>query len=565
MTDSDTVEIVRAKYAGRAIVLVGLMGCGKSSVGKRLAARLHWPFVDADDEIEKAAAKTINEIFCDHGEAHFRDGERKVISRLLGNGAQVLATGGGAFMTEETRRRIRQSGVSIWLRAELPVLLRRVLKRDTRPLLRIGNPEATMQALIDQRYPIYAEADLTIESRDEAHDVIVSEILTRLAAMPDRDASHTAAASGGARTVGVKLGARSYDVEIGAGLLANAGRLITSRLGAVKCAIVTDENVARLHLPQLEAALASEGLHAGTIVLRPGEATKSFRELAPLCERLLELGLERGDVVVPLGGGVIGDLAGFAAGVLRRGVRFVQIPTTLLAQVDSSVGGKTGINTPQGKNLIGVFHQPSLVIADTDVLATLPEREMRAGYAEVAKYGLLGDAAFFSWLEQNWRGVFGNSGPALMHAIETSVKAKSEIVARDETETGDRALLNLGHTFGHALEAWTGYSDRLLHGEGVAIGMCLAFRLSELLNLCPAGTAARVSQHLKTAGLPTEITDIAGARADAADLVRLMGQDKKVRQGKLTFILARDIGHAFVSRDVSPDAVRSFLEREIGA
>jgi shikimate kinase / 3-dehydroquinate synthase len=283
-----------------------------------------------------------------------------------------------------------------------------------------------------------------------------------------------------------------------------------------------------------------------------------------LSERLLELGLERGDLVLPLGGGVIGDLAGFAAGILRRGVRFVQIPTSLLAQVDSSVGGKTGINTPQGKNLIGVFHQPSLVIADTAVLTTLPAREMRAGYAEVAKYGLLGDAPFFAWLEANWQAVFGNNGPALTNAIETSVTAKAAIVARDETETGDRALLNLGHTFGHALEAWTGYSDRLLHGEGVAIGMCLAFRLSEELGLCPAGTAARVEAHLKAVGLPTRIADIPGGKADPAELYRLMGQDKKVKAGKLAFILVRGIGQAFVTRDVAPDTVLAFLTREIG-
>jgi shikimate kinase/3-dehydroquinate synthase len=305
-------------------------------------------------------------------------------------------------------------------------------------------------------------------------------------------------------------------------------------------------------------------MFGGSIVLKPGEATKSFRELGPLCERLLDLGLERGDIVVPFGGGVIGDLAGFAAGILRRGIRFVQIPTSLLAQVDSSVGGKTGINTPQGKNLVGVFHQPNLVLADTDVLATLPQREVRAGYAEVAKYGLLGDAAFFTWLEQNWRGVFGNSGPDLTHAIETSVRAKAAIVARDETETGDRALLNLGHTFGHALEAWTGYSDRLLHGEGVSIGMCLAFRLSEELGLSPKGTAERVTRHLKTVGLPVHINDIPGGKADAGELMRLMGQDKKVRQGRLTFILVRDIGQAFITRDVEPEAVQVFLAREIG-
>jgi 3-dehydroquinate synthase len=268
--------------------------------------------------------------------------------------------------------------------------------------------------------------------------------------------------------------------------------------------------------------------------------------------------------VVAFGGGVIGDLAGFAASILRRGVRFVQIPTSLLAQVDSSVGGKTGINTPQGKNLIGTFHQPSLVIADTDVLKTLPEREMRAGYAEVAKYGLLGDAEFFAWLEKNWRGVFAYDADPLTSAIETSVKAKAAIVARDEHETGDRALLNLGHTFGHALEAWSGYSDRLLHGEGVAIGMCLAFQFSEELGLCPSGTAARVDGHLAAIGLPTRISDIPGGKAEANELVRLMGQDKKVRDGKLTFILTRSIGDAFIARDIPHDKVTSFLTRVIG-
>ena len=562
MTESEDIEIVKKRLGQRSIVLVGLMGCGKSSVGKRLAFKLGLPFVDADDEIERAAAKSINEIFADHGEAQFRDGERKVIARLLRNGPQVLATGGGAYMHAETRQCVRENGISIWLRAELPVLMRRVMKRDTRPLLREGNPEATMQKLIEARYPVYAEADMTVESRDEPHDIIVAEILNRLAA-PATAQARTSQAAAPSRSVSVELGDRSYDVLIASGLLRDAGALIKARLGAVKCGVVTDENVARHHLAALEESLKAEGLFAGSIVMKPGEATKSFRDLATLSERLLELGLERGDLVVPFGGGVIGDLAGFAAGILRRGIRFVQIPTSLLAQVDSSVGGKTGINTPQGKNLIGVFHQPSLVIADTAVLTTLPPRQMRAGYAEVAKYGLLGDAQFFAWLEGNWQGVFGNNGPALTKAIETSVAAKAAIVARDETETGERALLNLGHTFGHALEAWTGYSDRLLHGEGVAIGMCMAFRLSENIGICPRGRADRVVKHLKAVGLPTKIGDIPGGRANAGELLKLMGQDKKVRGGKATFILVRDIGQAFVTREVMPETVKAFLGREI--
>ena len=382
------------------------------------------------------------------------------------------------------------------------------------------------------------------------------------AAMPTA-VNSLAATTRARRKVAVALGERSYEVLIGPDLLPETGRLIAARLGKGKCGIVTDRNVAKHHLPALEASLRAEGRLRGSIVLEPGEQTKSFRELAPLSERLLEMGLERGDLIVAFGGGVIGDLAGFAAGILRRGVRFVQVPTTLLAQVDSSVGGKTGINTAQGKNLIGVFHQPSLVVADTDVLKSLPVREMRAGYSEVAKYGLIGDAAFFARLEKDWPAIFAHDPDALSSAIETSVAAKARIVERDEHETGDRALLNLWHTFGHALEAWTGYSDRLLHGEGVAVGMCLAFRFSERLGLCEKGPAARVAKHLADVGLPTRIGDIPGWRADAGELVRLMGQDKKVRDGKLTFILVRDIGEAFVARDVDPGAVRSFLSAEI--
>ena len=362
-----------------------------------------------------------------------------------------------------------------------------------------------------------------------------------------------------ARIVSVALGNRTYDVVIGPHLLPHAGQLIAQRLGARKAAIVTDRNVAAHHLATLERSFETDGRLRGSIVLEPGEATKSFGQLGYLCERLLETGLERGDLVVALGGGVIGDLAGLAAAILRRGVRFVQIPTSLLAQVDSSVGGKTGINTPQGKNLVGAFHQPSLVVADTALLATLSGRHLCAGYAEVAKYGLLGDAAFFSWLETSWPAVMALDPQAVAHAVFRSVEMKARIVERDETETGERMLLNLGHTFGHALEAFTGYSDRMLHGEGVAIGICLAFRLSEELQLAPPQTAARVASHLKAVGLPTRIADIPGDQPDAATLVRLMGQDKKVTDGRLTFILARGTGDAFVTRDVDAARVETFL------
>jgi 3-dehydroquinate synthase len=364
-----------------------------------------------------------------------------------------------------------------------------------------------------------------------------------------------------ARTVRVGLGDRSYDIVIGPGLLARSGALAARAVPNAKGAIITDETVAGLHLDTLIAGLEGQITVAGTVTVPAGEASKSFAELERICGALLDLGVERGDCVLAFGGGVVGDLAGFAAAILRRGVRFIQLPTTLLAQVDSSVGGKTGINMPQGKNLIGAFHQPSLVIADTDVLSTLPERQFCAGYAEVAKYGLLGDAAFFSWLDANARAVFGG-GEALVQAIETSCKAKAAIVEADEREAGQRALLNLGHTFGHALEAFAGYSDRLLHGEAIAIGMALAFQFSHELDLCPSQERDRAISHLKESGLPVAISEIPGGTPDKDTLMRLIGQDKKVKAGVPAFILTRGIGKAFIEPAVPMEALENFLARK---
>jgi len=372
------------------------------------------------------------------------------------------------------------------------------------------------------------------------------------------------AAAEPASSIRVAIAAHPYDVMVGPGLMAVAADLIAERLGRARCAIVTDGNVAAHHLPGLEAALRARDVHAGSIVLAPGEPTKSFAVLAPLCERLLAMGLERRDLLIALGGGVIGDLAGFAASILRRGVRYVQLPTTLLAQVDAAIGGKTAIDTPQGKNLIGSFHQPSLVIADTGVLATLPAREFRAGYVEAAKYALLADAGYFGWLEQNRAAIFAQEGGALRHAIAVAVAGKARIVARDEKETGERMLLNLGHTFGHALEAWAGYSDRLLHGEAVAIGICLAFRLSAALGFVSGDAVARVEAHFAGLDLPVRITDIAGQRRpEVAELLGLMRQDKKIADGRLTLILPGAIGQAFVSREVTADAVGAFLAAQL--
>ena len=367
-------------------------------------------------------------------------------------------------------------------------------------------------------------------------------------------------------TVDVALGERAYDIVIGRDLLGSLGaRLAALRPGA-RAAIVTDRNVAKHWLEKTEASFAQAGIATSRIVVEEGEGSKTYAGLERVSEALIAAKIERNDLVIALGGGVVGDLAGFAAAIVRRGVDFVQVPTSLLAQVDSSVGGKTGINSPQGKNLLGAFHQPVLVIADTSVLDTLSPRQFRAGYAEVAKYGVLGDAAFFAWLEANHADIF-KGGAGREHAIATSCRAKAAIVARDERETGDRALLNLGHTFGHALEAATGFSDRLFHGEGVAIGMVLAAELSASLGMIGAADAARVERHLAEAGLPTHLQDIAGfaqeGLADADALMALMAQDKKVRRGRLTFILLQAIGRAVISRDVEPALVRDFLKAKL--
>ncbi|MBY5785484.1 3-dehydroquinate synthase [Rhizobium leguminosarum] len=364
------------------------------------------------------------------------------------------------------------------------------------------------------------------------------------------------------RTVHVPLGERAYDILIGPGLIARAGAEIALRLKGRKAAVVTDQNVAPLNLKALVASLDQAGIVSAEVVLPAGEKTKSFEHLMTVCDKVLEARVERNDYVIALGGGVIGDLSGFAAGIVRRGVRFVQVPTSLLSQVDSSVGGKTGINSRHGKNLIGVFHQPDLVLADTDVLNSLSEREFRAGYAEVAKYGLIDKPDFFAWLETNWKSVF-TGGSARIEAIATSCQAKADVVVADERENGPRALLNLGHTFGHALEAATAYdSSRLVHGEGVSIGMVLAHEFSARMNLASPDDARRVERHLKEVGLPTSMADIPGELPPAETLMDAIAQDKKVKSGKLTFILTRGVGQSFVADDVPASEVISFLQEK---
>jgi 3-dehydroquinate synthase len=360
--------------------------------------------------------------------------------------------------------------------------------------------------------------------------------------------------------VPVVLGDRSYEIIIGRDLLPEAGARIAALLPGSAVAVVTDRHVGAAHGDRLAQALQSAGIRASTITIAPGEASKSYSQFAELCDGLIAARIERKDVVLALGGGVVGDLSGFASASIRRGTHFVQMPTSLLAQVDSSVGGKTGINSPLGKNLIGAFHQPSLVLCDTALLDTLPLREMRAGYAEVVKYGLINRPDFFDWCEANWHGIHAG-GPEREHAVAEACRAKADVVARDEREEGDRALLNLGHTFAHALERVTAYdSARLVHGEAVSIGMVLAFKFSQSLGLCAGQDVERVRRHLDAAGLPTRLDQVPGGVGSVDQLMEAMAQDKKVSRGQMTFILTRGIGQSFIAKGVEAQVARSFLE-----
>jgi shikimate kinase/3-dehydroquinate synthase len=538
--------------AGRNIVLVGLMGAGKTSIGRRLAARLGLPFRDADQEIELAAGCTIPELFARYGEPAFRDGERRVIRRLLAGDPMVLAFGGGAFMDAQTRETARSEAVSVWLRCTLPTLVRRVATRDNRPLLNGRDREDTLRELMQQRYPIYAEADVIVDCGDEPPDHTTTGVMNALLDWKP------------ARRLHVVLPSTSYDVVIGDNLLSRAGALLAPRIPQKRAVIITDRAVAGLHLQTLLDGLAETAIEATAIVVAGGEACKNMDTYTDIVDQLLEARVERRTAIIALGGGVVGDLAGFAAATTLRGLPFIQIPTTLLSQVDSSVGGKTGVNTRRGKNLVGAFYQPKMVIADTATLATLAPRELKAGYAEVAKAGLIGDAAFFTWCERHGQDVVTGDHDAQAEAIKRACAFKAAVVGDDEREekpNDGRALLNLGHTFGHALEAEYGYDGGLLHGEGVAVGLGLAFKLSSRLGLCPPADAERVIAHVSAVGLPADLSML-NRRFSAATLIGHMRRDKKMRDGALHFVLAHGIGQAFTSADVPADAVLDLLRDE---
>jgi shikimate kinase/3-dehydroquinate synthase len=544
-------DAVLSRLAGRSVVLVGLMGAGKTSIGRRLAARLGLPFRDADFEIEQAAGRSVSDLFNRFGEPAFRDGERRVVQRLLAGPPIVLATGGGAFMDPQTRAVVRARAVSVWLRCPLPVLVQRVSGRTHRPLLAEGDPAVKLAELARVRHPVYAEADIIVECHEESAELTTTHVTDALAVWREP------------RRLRVALSRAGYDVVVGDGLLARAGALLAPVLPAKRAIVVTDATVAALHLPRLLAGLAETGFVTRQIVVPPGETSKTLTAFGELVDGLLEAGVDRRTAIIALGGGVVGDLAGFAAAATLRGLPFVQVPTTLLAQVDSSVGGKTGVNTPRGKNLVGAFHAPRIVLADTGTLATLPPRELRAGYAEIAKAGLIGDAALFAWCEANAAALLAGDAALQEEAVLRACAFKAAVVGADEREerpSDGRALLNLGHTFGHALEAELGYGT-ILHGEAVAIGLGLAFRLSARLGLCDPADAERVVAHLEGVGLPAELTQL-NRRLSAARLIGHMRRDKKASEGRLTFVLVRGIGSAFTRGDVPDDAVAELLRAE---
>jgi len=531
------------------IVLVGLMGAGKTTIGRRLAARLGLDFVDADHEIERAAGCTIAEIFARHGEPAFRDGERRVIQRLLQGPPKVLATGGGAFVDMQTRRLVKTHARSIWLRCPLPILVRRVSGRTGRPLLDKGNVETTLATLQAQRHPIYAEADIIVDCGDDSVDHGAQRIIEALNsyAHPLR--------------VPVTLESHRYEVLIGSDLISRAGAYLAPVLPQKRAVVITDETVAALHLPRLMSALSETGIQAKAFVVPVGEESKSLTRYSQLINDILDHGMERRTTVIGLGGGVVGDLSGFVASSILRGVPFVQIPTTLLSQVDSSVGGKTGLNARAGKNLVGAFYQPQIVLADSSALATLSRRERVAGYAEIVKAGLIADPALFSWCEANGTDILDGDPSALAEAVQRACMFKARVVMDDEKETAaqnGRALLNLGHSFGHALEAHFNYDGRLLHGEGVSIGLHLAAALSVALGYCPESDLHRLDTHLRGLGMPAGL-DWLDEQLSASELIGSMARDKKVQDGRLSFVLLHGIGKAFTSRDVEMDTVRDVL------
>ncbi len=565
MKTNSNIESIK-RNLDKPIVLVGLMGAGKTTVGRILADMLGWPFYDSDDEIVRSAGKSISAIFEEEGEPAFRDLERMTIRGLLRNGKCVIASGGGSISIPETASLILENSLCLWLDTPVEILVERT-KGSDRPLLKHGDPSEILGMLLEKRRSTYLQSHLHILddhlSPSEMADRIVMQICEYLFdtdAIED-DEKHIPQAL----CLTVSLFDRSYPIFIGANLLSDIETWLPQEIQGRKAFIITDYNVRAVVTDQFQSAITPYMKSVSVMELPPGEQTKSFDRFQVVLEWLIEGGIKRDSVVFAVGGGVIGDLTGFAASSVLRGVDFIQIPTTLLSMVDSSVGGKTGINSKFGKNMIGAFYQPRAVIIDLETLKTLPKREWLAGYAEIVKYALLGDADFFTWLEINLAKMTGGNEISIMRAIEKSCNMKADIVAEDEyEENGLRAKLHLGHTFGHAIENLCGYSSEILHGEAVAIGLVLAARLSKELGHLSEKDVLRITHHLKTAGLRTEIRDVklpAGTTVD--HIIELMRQDKKSTQDGMVFVVMPRLGDAELAYHIPEDLVYKIIKESM--
>ena len=527
------------------------MGAGKTTIGRILAKKLGKRFIDTDHEIEARTGATIPWIFEIEGEASFRRREAEVIRDLTAQDGIVLATGGGAVLDADSRAYLKARGRVVYLRASVSSILARTAHDKNRPLLQTADPRKKLEELTTIREPLYREvADLVIDTGRPNVQSMVQTILAQLGALdnsranparsPDTEASMTDQLSLTPTLLHVDLGERSYPITIGTGLLADAA-LLDRHIAGRKVAIVTNTTVAPLYLEQVAAPLRAAGREVLPIILPDGEEYKNWASLMQVFDALLANKCDRKTTLVALGGGVIGDMTGYAAASYMRGVPFVQIPTTLLSQVDSSVGGKTGINHPLGKNMIGAFYQPRAVLADTATLDTLPARELSAGLAEVIKHGAIIDAPFFDWIEHNIGKLTARDPAALAYAIARSCEIKADVVRQDEREGGLRAILNFGHTFGHAIEAGLGYGE-WLHGEAVGCGMVMAADLSQRMGYIDAATAARVKALVAAAGLPVAAPDLGTAR-----WLELMEVDKKNEGGAIKFILLKPLGSPLIT------------------
>ena len=540
------------KQTSGNIILVGMPGSGKTTVGKLLAKKLQKNFVDSDGEIQRRTGVTIPHIFDVEGEDGFRQRESATLEELAQRKNMVLATGGGAVLSPANRELLKQCGVVVYLKSSVYDLWQRTRHDHNRPLLQTADPHTKLQSLYEQRDPCYLEiADIVMHTGKQSAHMLLVRLLERLAAM---QRLHNNQEASEMQTLTVGLAERSYPIHIGSGLLQRTAELLLPHLPGKRTVIVTNTTVAPLYLDRLQSNLERQGVRCSSIVLADGEQYKNADSINAIYNELLLSHSERGTPLIALGGGVIGDMAGFAAATYLRGVPFIQIPTTLLAQVDSSVGGKTGINHPLGKNMIGAFYQPRLVLADTATLETLPDKELSAGLAEVIKYGLIRDLPFLEWLETNMDKLRARDKASLQYAIARSCQNKAEVVAADERESGERALLNLGHTFGHAIENGMGYGV-WLHGEAVAAGTLMAADLSRQLGWLNEAEVQRVRTLLQRAGLP-----VAAPALGAEKYLQLMGLDKKVEGGRIRFVLLKALGQAVIESDVPDGLLQQTLE-----